>query len=159
MNKKDRTVVTSRRSFLKTTGVVAAAFAVPQVSVIPASAQGANDRIGVGFIGTGGRCDGHINLINTYKEQGVTQPVAVCDVYRPRLQAASQATGGAKMYMAHEELLQNKDVDLVCIASPDAHHAKQTIDALNAGKDVYCEKPLDPLESVRTCQKNAGSRR
>ncbi|MCL2119347.1 MAG: Gfo/Idh/MocA family oxidoreductase [Planctomycetaceae bacterium] len=142
MNKNERTIVTSRRSFLKTSGVVAAAFAVPQVSVIPASAQGANDRIGVGFIGTGGRCGAHINTINQYKEQGVTQPVAVCDVYRPRLEAASRATGDAKMYMAHEELLQDKNVDLVCIASPDAHHAPQTIDALNAGKDVFCEKPL-----------------
>ncbi len=135
---------TSRRSFLKTaTGAAAtAAFVAPQIMHLPAHAQGANDRIGVGFIGTGGRSAAHIKTINRYREEGIAQPVAVCDVYRPRLQAASEATGGTKMYMAHEELLQNPDVDLVCIASPDAHHAYHAIDALNAGKDIFCEKPL-----------------
>jgi predicted dehydrogenase len=46
------------------------------------------------------------------------------------------------MYDAHEELLADKNVDVVCIASPDHHHAYQAIDAVNAGKDVFCEKPL-----------------
>ena len=68
--------------------------------------------------------------------------MAVCDVYRPRLEAASRTTGGAKMYMEHEALLADKNVDVVCIATPDRLHAPQAIDALNAGKDVYCEKPL-----------------
>ena len=68
--------------------------------------------------------------------------MAVCDVYRPRLEAASKKTGGAKMYMEHEALLADPNVDVVCIASPDRLHAPQAIDALNAGKDVYCEKPL-----------------
>jgi len=133
---------TTRRAFLKAGALTAAAVAVPQFTILPANAQGANDRIGVGFIGTGGRGFGHLGIINQYKQQGIAEPVAVCDVYRPRLQAASEATGGTKMYMAHEELLQNPAVDLVCIASPDAHHAPQAIDALNAGKDVFCEKPL-----------------
>ncbi|MCL2304446.1 MAG: Gfo/Idh/MocA family oxidoreductase [Planctomycetaceae bacterium] len=134
---------TTRRAFLKTGALTAAAaYTIPQFTVLPAKAQGANDRIGVGFIGTGGRCRAHIEIINQFKQQGIAEPVAVCDVYRPRLQAASEATGGTKMYMKHEELLQNPDVDLVCVASPDAHHAPQAIDALNAGKDVYCEKPL-----------------
>ena len=72
----------------------------------------------------------------------MAEPVAVCDVYRPRLEAASKKTGGAKMYMEHEALLADQNVDVVCIATPDRLHAPQTIDALNAGKDVYCEKPL-----------------
>ena len=134
---------TTRRDFLKAgTLAAAAAYTASQWTILPAKAQGANDRIGVGFIGTGGRCGGHMGIINQFKQQGIAEPVAVCDVYRPRLQAASEATGGTKMYMAHEELLQNPAVDLVCIASPDAHHAPQAIDALNAGKDVFCEKPL-----------------
>ena len=104
--------------------------------------QGANDRIGVGFIGTGGRAQTHLGIVNAFQQKGVAQPVAVCDVYRPRLEAASRTTGGAKMYMEHEALLADKNVDVVCIAAPDRLHAPIAIDALNAGKDVYCEKPL-----------------
>ena len=132
----------SRRQFLQGAAATTAAsmFAVPHL--LAQEAKGANDRIGVGFIGTGGRCGAHIGIINDFKNQGVTEPVAVCDVYRPRLEAASYRTGGAKMYMEHEELLADPNVDLVCIASPDRHHAPHAIDALNAGKDVYCEKPL-----------------
>ncbi|MFO7904289.1 MAG: Gfo/Idh/MocA family oxidoreductase, partial [Pirellulaceae bacterium] len=76
------------------------------------------------------------------QSQGRVEPVAVCDVYRPRLVAASKKLGGATMYDKHEELLQDPKVDVVCIATPDRLHAVQAIDALNAGKDVFCEKPL-----------------
>ncbi|MGL6193344.1 MAG: Gfo/Idh/MocA family oxidoreductase [Thermoguttaceae bacterium] len=136
----------SRRNFLKAAAVSTAALstlgAVASPTLMAETAKGANDRIGVGFIGTGGRCGGHIGIINEFTKQGITQPIAVCDVYRPRMVAASEAAGGAKMYDAHEELLADKNVDVVCIATPDAHHAQMTIDAFNAGKDVYCEKPL-----------------
>lgn len=131
----------TRRDFIKVSAtVVAGSFAAPHI--LAQGAKGANERIGVGFIGTGGRCGAHLGIINQFKESGVAQPIAVQDVYRPRLVAASQATGNTKMYDTHEELLENKDVDVVCIASPDRHHARQTIDAINAGKDVFCEKPL-----------------
>ncbi|MBN2295215.1 MAG: Gfo/Idh/MocA family oxidoreductase [Pirellulales bacterium] len=131
-----------RRSFLKTaTAAAGATFAVGQ-TVLAEEAKGANGRPGVGFIGTGGRCGAHINIVNTLKKQGLVEPVAVCDVYGPRLRAASQKTDNAKMYKAHEELLQDPKVDIVCIATPDRHHAPQAIDAVRAGKDVYCEKPL-----------------
>ena len=136
---------TTRRTFVKQSLVAGAAavgttWAAPLV--LSQEAKGANDRVGVGFIGTGGRCGAHIGIVNQFKEQGIAEPVAVCDVYRPRLEAASQATGGAKMYMEHEALLADPRVDVVCIASPDRLHAPQTMDALKAGKDVYCEKPL-----------------
>src|SRR5208337_373903 len=68
-------------------------------------------------------------------------PVAVCDVYGPRVEEAARTTGG-KPYRRHHELLADPRVDAVCIATPDRHHAPQAIDALRAGKDVYCEKPL-----------------
>ena len=135
---------TTRRDFVRSgvaAGVVAAG-AIAAPTVIAETAKGANERLGVGFIGTGGRCNAHLGIVNNFKEQGVAQPVAVCDVYRPRLEAASKKTGGAKMYDEHEALLADPNVDVVCIASPDRLHAPQTIDALNAGKDVYCEKPL-----------------
>jgi predicted dehydrogenase len=135
---------TSRRSFLQATAgaTAAAAAVVPQFQILAEDARGANDRIGVGFIGTGGRAGAHLKIINEFKQQGIAEPVAVCDVYRPRLKSASERTGGAKMYMEHEALLADPNVDVVCIATPDRLHAPQTIDALNAGKDVYCEKPL-----------------
>jgi predicted dehydrogenase len=110
-------------------------------TVLADDAKGANDRIGVGFIGTGGRCQTHINIVNQFQAQGITQPVAVCDVYAPRVQAAAAKTGG-KVYRTHEDLLADPRVDVVCIATPDRHHAPQAIDAVRAGKDVYVEKPL-----------------
>jgi len=144
--KKDHTnqpTGATRRTFLRTAGAaagVAGAFA-PNFSILAQEAKGANERIGVGFIGTGGRCQAHIGIVRGMAKQGV-QPVAVCDVYRPRLEAAAKKTGGTKKYMEHEKLLEDPNVDLVCIASPDRLHAPQAIDAINAGKDVYCEKPL-----------------
>ena len=145
---------TTRRDFIKvSTAVTATAFAAPQI--LAQQAKGANDRIGVGFIGTGGRCGAHLGIINRFKEAGVAQPIAVQDVYRPRLIAASKTTGDTKMYDTHEELLQNKDVDVVCIASPDRHHAQQTIDAINAGKDVFCEKPLTHWSQFEMAKKIA----
>jgi predicted dehydrogenase len=134
----------SRREFLRTSVTAvgaAAALAAPMV-IANDRVKGANDRIGIGFIGTGGRAQAHLNIIKSFEQRNVAQPVAVCDVYRPRLEAASRKTGGTKTYMEHEALLADKNVDVVCIAAPDRHHAPLTIDALNAGKDVYCEKPL-----------------
>lgn len=135
---------TTRRDFVRSsvTASVVAAGAIAAPTVIAETSKGANERLGVGFIGTGGRCNAHLGIVNNFKEQGIAQPVAVCDVYRPRLEAASKKTGGTKMYDEHEGLLADPNVDVVCIATPDRLHAPQTIDALNAGKDVYCEKPL-----------------
>ncbi len=136
--------ISTRRNFLKgaATAAGAASLATAPWVIAGDGVKGANERIGVGFIGTGGRCQTHLEIINAFQQKGVAQPVAVCDVYRPRLQAASQKTGGTKMYMEHEALLADKNVDVVCIAAPDRLHAPLAIDALNAGKDVYCEKPL-----------------
>ena len=149
----------TRRSFLRTAGAVAGAAAfAPHVDTLAQETTSPNGRIGVGFIGTGGRAGAHMNIVNGLKEQGIAEPVAVCDVYRPRLEAASKKTGGAKMYMEHEALLADPNVDVVCIATPDRLHAPQAIDALNAGKDVYCEKPLthwNQFELAKEVQKAA----
>ncbi len=132
-----------RRQFLKLAAASgAAAVFAPQSSVLAQGTSSPNERIGVGFIGTGGRSRAHQDIVLKFKEQGVAEPVAVCDIYRPRMEEASQHCGGVKMYDEHEALLADPNVDVVCIASPDRHHAPQTIDALRAGKDVYCEKPL-----------------
>jgi len=132
----------TRRSFLRQSAAgMAAATAFQAPSLLNAQTKGANDRIGVGFIGTGGRCQAHIGYCLKLKEAGVCDTVAVCDVYGPRVRAAAERTGG-KIYRNYHELLTDPRVDAVCIATPDRLHAQQAIDAVRAGKDVYCEKPL-----------------
>ncbi len=135
---------TNRRDFIRRAASLAgtASLAASPWVIADDRVPGANERIGVGFLGTGGRAQAHMKIINDFVQRGVAEPVAVCDVYRPRLEAASKKTGGAKMYMEHEALLADPRVDVVCIATPDRLHASMAIDALNAGKDVYCEKPL-----------------
>ena len=131
---------TTRRDFLrKTTALATVTSLSPRLA--RGQAQGANDRVGVAFIGTGGRCNAHINIVNALKKEGRAEPVAVCDVYGPRVRAAAEKTGG-KIYRDYKELLADPAVDVVCIATPDRHHAPQAIDAVRAGKDVYVEKPL-----------------
>jgi predicted dehydrogenase len=109
-----------------------------------ARAQGANERIGVGFIGAGGRAGSHMDMLRHLRDtQNMPiEFVAVCDTYRPRMEARKKQFGIANSYDDHRELLADPGVDLVCIATPDHHHGYQAIDAIQAGKDVYCEKPV-----------------
>ena len=99
----------------------------------------ANDRVGLGVIGCGGQ--------GTWDQKAfMSQPdveiVSLCDVYRPNLQKNLQLAGGkAKTYTDYRRLLEDKDVQAVLIATPEHWHAIMTIDACDAGKDVYCEKP------------------
>lgn len=134
MTEKSKTSVT-RRHFLA--GLSAAAVGVGSRPIL-----GANDRIGIGAIGCGGRGGSHLHYLKQLKEEGAALEIAaVCDVYRPRLQRAEQDTGG-KPYMLHSELLQDENVDAVLIATPDHWHGQQLLDAVQAGKDAYCEKPI-----------------
>ncbi len=139
----DKSSGSTRRGFLRTAALTGAAAAIaPKFNILAQEAKGANEQIGVGFIGVGGRAGAHMGIVKRFQQEGIARPVAVCDIYRPRLEAASRNCGGVKMYDAHEELLQDPAVDVVCIATPDRLHAPQAIDAVAAGKDVYCEKPL-----------------
>jgi predicted dehydrogenase len=100
---------------------------------------GANDRIRAGVIGSGGR--GRL-LIAEFKELGV-EVAAVADVYEPNLAAGvAAASTGAKPYANYRRMLEDKALDAVVVATPDHWHAQMTIDAVEAGKDVYVEKPL-----------------
>ena len=130
----------SRRGFIQATATSAAAVTTFNI----AKAQGANDRIGIGFIGAGGRAGGHMGMIRHLRdrEKMPLDFVAVCDTYRPRMEGKKKQFGMARGYSDHRELLQDKDVDIVCIATPDHHHGYAAIDAIEAGKDVYCEKPV-----------------
>lgn len=135
----------TRRRFLSATGTVACLASTGRAgtsAALSTDVRGANDRIGVGLIGCGGR--GNSLMASLLKLQQTGTPVeivAVCDVYRPRLDKAAKQYN-AKSYMRHQDLLVDKRVDAVCIATPDHHHAPQLLDAAEAGKDAYCEKPL-----------------
>src|SRR5947209_15854323 len=107
----------SRRDFFKTT---AAAGAVLSLSAATYNrAAGANGRIGVGFVGVGGRCQSHLGILNKLRDQRKgAGPVAVCDVYKTNLEIAEERTG-AKTYHDYRDLLKDPHVDVVCIATPD----------------------------------------
>jgi len=136
----------TRREFIHRAGATAAAVTVANTSrrQAVAKAAGANERLGIGFIGCGGRSGAHFKTVHWLKTQA-KEPVdivAACDVYRPRMQKRAKDYGAAKTYMDYRELLDDPNVDVVCIATPDHHHGHQAIDAINAGKHVYCEKPV-----------------
>lgn len=123
----------TRRDFAR--GVALAAPAV-------AAAQPASDRIRVGVIGCGIRGVGaHIKTLLKMKEADNVEVTAVCDVFDKRAQQAAQLTGG-RPYQDYRELLANRDVNVVIIATPDHWHARMAIDAAAAGKHIYCEKPM-----------------
>jgi predicted dehydrogenase len=123
----------SRREFVATSAALSAR-AYAQVS-------GANDRIRIGVIGCGGMATGHMRGLVKNKEADNAEIIAVCDIYDKRLQAAAQLTGGQPL-RDYRSVLENKDVDYVLIATPEHWHAPMTLDAADARKHIYCEKPM-----------------
>ncbi len=124
----------SRRTFLATSaGAVLAMTAASRARVF-----GANETFGVGVIGVGGQGGHHLHRL--VRNKGV-RVRAVCDIYKPRLESAVKVSG-AKGYHDYQDLLARDDIDCVWIATPDHWHAQMAIDAMRAGKDVYCEKPM-----------------
>jgi len=118
----------TRRQFIRRAGVAAAAVTVAGTSAKGAvgKRRGANERIGIGFIGCGGRSGAHFNVVHWLKTQA-KKPidiVAVCDVYKPRMEQRAKGYG-AKGYMDYRELLDDVNVDVVCIATPDHLAAHQ----------------------------------
>lgn len=112
-----------RRTFLTSSGALIAA----------------NDTVRTGVIGSGGR--GQL-LTAEFKEIGA-EMAAVCDVYEPNLQAGlKKASTGARGYSDYRRLLEDKTLDAVIVSAPDHWHARMAIDAVQAGKDVYLEKPM-----------------
>lgn len=152
-----------RRDFLKNTAALGAAMTMTATSY--ARIPGANGTINVGFIGVGGRCQAHVDIVNKLasEKQGVA-PAAVCDVWDGLETTFKNSRGEDRKYLQglyptakkcgldpsdktrvvkdYRRVLDLKDVDVVCIATPDHWHAKMSIDAAAAGKDVYCEKPM-----------------
>ncbi|MCF6332650.1 MAG: Gfo/Idh/MocA family oxidoreductase [Draconibacterium sp.] len=140
----------NRRNFIGKTAVGAAA-----VTVIPRHVLGgngfvaANDRINLGFIGNGKQSYTLLNSIGACKE---TVTVAASDVFKSKLETFVDAANknnankdiDAKVqaYHYYRELLERSDIDAVVVATPDHWHAQIVVDAVKAGKDIYCEKPM-----------------
>lgn len=140
----------NRRNFIEKTAISAAG-----ISIIPRHVLGGkgfvapSDRIQLGYIGTGKQAYTLLNEIGKCKE---TVVIAASDVYKGKLdsfvEAANQTNHkksintAIQSYHYYRELLENKEIDAVVIATPDHWHAQNVVDACKAGKDIYCEKPL-----------------
>ena len=132
----------SRRTLLKgTLGATALGAMTPEwfkdlrAEDAPASK---NDRHVIGCIGTGDRWK---QIVGGAMKHG--DVVAVCDVDRSHAEEGKAKVGGkAEIFEDYRKILDRKDIDVVTIVTPDHWHSKIAIEAIRAGKDIYCEKPL-----------------
>lgn len=130
----------SRRQFLQAAATASIAPMILPSGVLAQSGKpGANDKLVLGHIGVGGMGTGHLKFTTGRSD---LQVAAVCDVDKNHLSRAHDITGGkADTYNDYRELLERDDIDAVIIAAPDHWHGLMAVDACNAGKDVYVEKP------------------
>jgi len=129
----------NRRDFIRRAAVSTTGFSLAMSGASTSNVLGANDRIRLGLIGCGRQ--GRDNMEN-FMHQGV-EVAAVCDVYEPNLQKGLQWAGGkAKTLKDFREVLDDKEIDMVIVATPDHWHPLPTVMACQAGKDVYVEKPI-----------------
>lgn len=130
---KDRKRVT-RRAFVGATATVAGAFHIVPRHVLGGEGHVApSDTVTYGLIGNGGRRDKGIGVL------GARKRIAVCDVDRNRIGGEPD---NKTRFTDFRRLLERKDLDVVCIATPPHWHALICIHAANAGKDIFCEKPM-----------------
>src|SRR5262249_36733127 len=120
----------TRRNFLGSSAVLAAA---------QTSRGSANGKITVGMIGTGARSHELMKFILQRSQEA--EIVGVVDAYKGRIERAVERTNGrAKAYGTYHDLLADKSIDAVFVATPDHWHRRIILDAIAAGKDVYSEK-------------------
>lgn len=137
----------TRRTFLAAAaaGMASASAAHPQSAASARRVLGANDRINIGMIGVGGRGSGHLrSLVRRTEMKGDVKVVGISDIYSKRIDAALSTASLQQKDNNRDfhELLARSDVNGVFIATPDHWHAPMAIAALEAGKDVYLEKPM-----------------
>ena len=129
----------SRRQFLYNAGLgLVASPLIPGAVARAADVRPASERVIAALIGCGGRGMG---LLDIHNDPGC-QIAAVCDVDLDRLAAAKNRIGQCEAYQDFRRILDRPDIDAVLVGTPDHWHAAITILACQAGKDVYCEKPL-----------------
>ncbi len=148
----------NRRAFLKAS---AAAASVPyfysQPRTLADEITSKNDRVTLGVIGAGGMANGNMRSAKNWVDV-----VAISDVDRGRAESSNQNMSGGKadIYEDYREILSRDDIDVIHIATPDHWHTKPLVEAMLAGKDVYCEKPLtltiDEGKLIRKVQKETG---
>ncbi|HNY53372.1 MAG TPA: Gfo/Idh/MocA family oxidoreductase [Bacteroidales bacterium] len=136
----------SRRDFIKTASVIAAGSVIPVDLLAQARKRkaGPNDKIGIGLIGV--RSQGYSNLASFLKNPEV-ECVALCDIDKNFLDSRTAdivklGFAAPKHYSDYRKMLDNKDIDLVIIGTPDHWHCLQFVHSLEAGKHIYVEKPI-----------------
>ena len=152
----------SRRRFLKFCGTAAVGsgfvpYVFSQPRTLADETQAKNDRVALGLIGSGSIANANINAAKSWIDV-----VAIADVDAGRATDfnAKHAGGKADVYDDYRKILERKDVDVIHVATPDHWHTKPVIEAMLAGKDIYCEKPLtltiDEGKLIRKVQKETG---
>jgi predicted dehydrogenase len=144
----------TRRSFLRKAATTAAVVSTTNLFKTPVYGQsqapsagrviGANDRIAVAYVGVGGQGMAHVRHQKEHAQDNNIVQAAVCDVWQKRLGAARAFMGLPETAECrdHRKLLERKDIDAIVVATTDPWHADVAIDAMEAGKHVYGEKPL-----------------
>ncbi|PYV23163.1 MAG: gfo/Idh/MocA family oxidoreductase, partial [Acidobacteria bacterium] len=146
----------NRRDFIKRAGLSSVGAGLAMSGIGPTgNVLGANDKIRVGVIGTGRQGQGDLRA---FARQPDVEIVAVCDVFQPNLEAtmrglqevmtAQGSQASADPPQTHKDLrgiLDRKDIDAIVVATPDHWHALPTVEACEAGKDVYVEKPISTV--------------
>jgi len=129
----------NRRDFMKRTAFATAGVSLSMAGFSTGNVLGANDRIRLGVIGTGRQ---GIDDMKNFMHHGV-EVATVCDVYQPNLEKGLAAAGGkAKSFKDFHNVLDDKEIDVVLVGTPDHWHALPAVEACKAGKDVYVEKPI-----------------
>jgi predicted dehydrogenase len=100
---------------------------------------GANEKVRIAVIGTGSRGSGQVRGISSRPDAEV---IGVCDVYRRKAEAARRFAPDAAVSSGHRKALELPSLDAVFVSTPDHWHVPIALDAIHAGKDVYCEKPV-----------------
>ncbi len=158
-----KTIKLSRRDFVGKAFVGSALLlAYPWLSVMAdKSATDYSQKVKIGIVGVGSRGVLLLHYLNELSEKINIEVIAVCDNYEPHYQRAIEKTKNkAKAFYDYRKLLEIKEIDAVIIATPLYEHAHITIDAMNAGKHVFCEKSmartLDDVKAMADTHYNTG---
>ena len=132
----------SRRDFLKNLGIAGAGTllaASPWLSAFSEVMNTSNEKCRLAIIGPGSR--GRF-LMGFLAKNPKVDIVALCDIYKPSIESALELVPNAKVYGDYREVLEDKSIDAILVATPLSSHCKIVLDAFDAGKHVFCEKSI-----------------